>query len=657
MNDTKSSYKRMLSWREDFSALGSFRVPDMFDAAGDGITNDRAAVLAAHNAGGGYILLPMGKTYRISANLAVGVIIANGGMLSIDSGVTLTYDAVSGAPNISVFTGGGIARPSSYRYSLGHYDGATGTEKWNRMRRAFVANSKKTILIPAPLPSDPAYIADAYGSPSYKVTSPLLFNDPENNSTIWQECSLVATEDGLKALIEISTSQKCEDVYWNGLVIDGQDKAIDGIRAHGGARFHWYGRSRITSVKQDGINWLNDLFPADEPLIQFLEAVRYGRHATSFEGKINKEISGLQLDYVFSNGARGIYCTAAVSGGRVTSLTLDAKLPDGVQSQRLTGYLPTLVYGINSVSGNGIGGTATAALDGSGNLVRFIITAGGAGFVDGETVVVTAALSHVHIAGIHRGTTVNRVHVVQSDEANSSGLVEAYDALVTVESTADGAPAQIVIEDVYSLNGKRTTLSARAGSGGSRNKIGKLTASKLHIPNMVQNVNPSSPTRYPIEVDNCSDLIVGPLGDSFPSAIAVSASNVDRAIFTGIPREHVLGNGRFMFDGVLSYYTTGLPTDTTASGVDSKPFSNLVALHTVTLISNKAYVYYSGYLVEGVGLIDINKGLLVDTATSTTAPSDTFGIPGTVTIILVNGSIFINNRTWISLSYKLNISP
>jgi hypothetical protein len=161
-------------------------------AVGDGSTNDRVALLAA-NSGNGRVHGDEGKTYRISADTTIGVFIANGAVIEVDSGQTLTVDQVISGNDVC-FTGAGTVVITSHFYNLAWFEGATANAKFDFLKKGLEINRQWTLYIPTPKPSDPAAIEiSGFGELAWDQTAPLIFGDPENNCTILMEGFLIAT--------------------------------------------------------------------------------------------------------------------------------------------------------------------------------------------------------------------------------------------------------------------------------------------------------------------------------------------------------------------------------------------------------------------------------------------------------------------------------
>lgn len=100
-----------------------------YGAKGDGVTDDTDSILAGANAAtslGARLVIPHGA-YRISqaATLSGSVVFA-GGLISVDSGVTLTITGHISAPPVQIFSGAGVVRP-----------GVTGTSGNMRVDRVY----------------------------------------------------------------------------------------------------------------------------------------------------------------------------------------------------------------------------------------------------------------------------------------------------------------------------------------------------------------------------------------------------------------------------------------------------------------------------------------------------------------------------------------
>lgn len=621
-------------------------------ATADGSADVSQQVAAANTANKGFIRLPAGARYRISSNISIGNIIAEGGVLVIDAGVVVTFGSVIGADNVVVFDGAGIARHRGNKYSLGWYAGASGTAKWNAMRRAFVTSPNKTVIIPRPDSSDPAYAAAEYGSAGWSAPAPWIFDDPENNMTVHQEAPIVGTVYGQPCVVEFSPVNKTEDHRWYGLHIDGGNKARHGILAHGGARQQFYGLARINNCTGRPVEWLNDLWPADQMWFQELYVARYGDGirlvGTGANGSgINCLNNSSRIDRIVDNGARGLRATVTATAGAITAITVPTQFNGS--NQLLTGFEPGQTYYINGDASAGTGGynaTATATVNASTGVIdlsSFTITAGGAGFTTGDTVVITTAQNVIKYQGWHTNPHLAAVYNnVIAPQATCAG------PLVLLETSSVAGVQDGIFENIYSELRGRQMFASTAGAGVTT-VFHTYTLRNVRSIYAMQN-----PALSPVEMGWVRDGNYTEMARQTNNSVYINVGNNSTNIsFTGIPMERVSGvfGAGFYFDGEPGYFTTARGTDT--AGVTSmKPFSGFVSLRRITLISNTPNVWGEFLMVDDNTLITIAKGSLVE-------PRNNAGLSGTTStagnfgVSLSNGVFYHENRTGAAVRYKV----
>lgn len=326
--------------------------PGMFNASGGGVIDDAASVVSANSVYGIVTLYP-GMVYRVSSNISVGTIVNLGGVFSIDAGVALSYDCVSGDPNTVCFTGQGSARSRSASYSIGHYEGASLDKKWDMARRAFIANAFKEVHAYKPKASNPAALAEGVWALDNKV----IVDDPENLIDIFQHGPWGARSP-MQTMIEYSPAAKTENINWVlGLELDGRGIAVHGETIHGGARIHHQGYSAIVNVTGNPVNVINDLFPMDELWYQWLNLTDFGGIGLNISGGAGATagtgvVLGGGVDHLFFNGAKStatnIYkLSGNVDGFRILEITENTYPPAGL-------YEPTESVGL--VENNSYGG-------------------------------------------------------------------------------------------------------------------------------------------------------------------------------------------------------------------------------------------------------------------------------------------------------------
>ena len=207
------------------SAVRGLQVWETGDFHHDGIADDGAYLLGAGGAGGP-IMLTHGKTYRVSSNRTIGTVWAAGGVISVDAGVTLTVKGVVGPAASVIFSGLGIVETKTRTYSVAWFAGASLNEKWDMCRRSFLADQHYTCHWPRPDKTDAAAVlaTGAEGARGYmwRVTAPVVFDDPENNGTIISDAKLCVTAACDAALL-FSTANKTEEINFPvGLWVEGR---------------------------------------------------------------------------------------------------------------------------------------------------------------------------------------------------------------------------------------------------------------------------------------------------------------------------------------------------------------------------------------------------------------------------------------------------
>ena len=367
--ETGAVYQRVSTGGDlDYTGTGGLRLsvvvgaqslaPEAFSALGNGSANDAAAFVNARAKGIALTLLP-GKTYRISSSVTLGKLMNLGGVISIDAGVTVTYDDVIGPENVVCFSGAGIARSASEKYSLGHYSGASANEKWDFLRRAFVTNRLYYCRVPAPVPTDLAY----HGPNAWKVTAPLVFDDPENAGVFDCDAAFYVTSaTTIASVFHFSPVNKTEDIRFpQGLRIECNSKATDGIYIQGGARLIFDAEVVVGYPRRDGVNMSDMIAASDEVQFKFLRSVGYGRRVlTLYSNNIDRPILGFSVDYLFSNGG-STGCLGVTSiGGNVRQFRIEKLLENFFAPAGL--------------------------VDGTDCLVEFVVSAGG--FVPNRNVMI-----------------------------------------------------------------------------------------------------------------------------------------------------------------------------------------------------------------------------------------------------------------------------
>lgn len=635
--------------------------PLAFGAKGDGAADDTAALAAASLAGP--VRLPAGYVFR-SKSVNINRLIGDGGLIAID-GVTeqVTY-VCDGNHSVPMFTGTGIAKPRNNKYSVGWYNATTGDAALAFMNRCMTTSPRKVVVIPQLDPSDPRYKADEYGSPGWKMTNEWLWDDPQNNMRIDWQAPLVADRYGMECLIRVSSvGFKTEDQSSLSLHLDCSDKAMNGIVGHGGARQHFNLKSRITNPVRACVDWRNDLWPCDSIKFDYLSVGRYGTFAVNLEGRgpngtgINCINTGGDLPYIQDNGARGLYGTVtAVNNGAITGFTIDT-------GQRLTGFEPGSTYRINgyvkangSTPSAGFGATATATvgtltgiIDTStvniGAAIAPIVGSGGTGFEVGDKFIMTTAEASYRQRGWHDATIVGRVfHVV------GPPLVPPYDSLVQIMATTDGASRKCVIESLDSSvrNRRMLRVGAEAGATVFRHS---LTISDIH-----DEFAPQDTSHRVIDLAYMDDGTVSQLTRQTTSTVTIGVDNntVANVAFLGIPVERLSNTpAQCTFDGEAVYYITARATDS-AGQTPTKPFSGMVSLRRVTLVSNIPNVWGEFLMTDDNTLVTIGKGSLVEPRNNaglngTTSTAGNFGISAS------GGIIYHENRTGAPARYKVII--
>lgn len=656
----------MIGWKSSAAGAVTRTVADKlgehisaadFGAIGNGTADDTAAVVAA-NAATGYVNLLPGKTYRIASNASVKAIVPNGGCLTIDSGVTLTFDTVVGDPATVVFKGAGIAKPSTNNYSVGWYDGDYANLKWDFCRRGFSTGSQKMIVWPHPLASDPAASVSPDGSVTWKCSAPIIFDDPENESIVYTYGAFWAANPGMTCLFEFSPANKTEDITFPlPLTLDAGGHALDCMVMHAGARIQFHGIVNVTRAIRDGIYAPNDLSVGegrgfDEIYFKWLQGTNNGRwQALNIESSGGGAPYGFQADYIFNNGAKGLYGTAIVSGGTLTGITIPTNGPNG-SPQILTGYgYSGQTFAVYSLPGTGVGYGATATATLSGDAVTgFTVTAGGSGFVNGETICITSAPGIVRISGFTRALHIGRIFENQDTNSN---LVSISDQYMLVETASSGASQGLFIGPIQSIQGRRPALVTRDTTGSTVSSKHRFSVRGWRI------ANPMYDGGAVLRLGWTDEATVSDPPAAPPNTNIVDVTSAASSIrFQGLAREWVNGDGDCnTFDGWRMLYRTAMLTNTAISISDT--LANVaIGLRKIWgagfVDNNSTPIYFEG-LILGDNAIQITSASQQIVA-ATGSLTGTTGTSGKITISVASGRFYLENRYGTPLRIKAGIS-
>jgi len=659
----------------------AFVYPEDFGAKGDGVTDDSDSFALATSQG--VISLSDGKVYRISANIFVGFIANHGGVMSVDTGKTVMFDGVAGPLEVVCFAGAGKAKPTNNLYSVGWYAGASGNAKWDACRRSMEKGEQKYTVFPVLQSDDPA--AQVSGNAvAYKLTAPLIFDDPENQNNIYQYGSFYCAVAGMSAAIEYSPSFKTEDIYWRlGLRIDCGNNAIDGILAHGGARMQVFGQCDIARPIRHGANFTTDVVGVadfSEPKFDFLTCTGMGGQALHIEGVSPRTVLDMSVREVFTNGSRAIWATVtSVSSGAITAISIDANGPNGL-AQNLNGFgfpgqtfkIMARIGGTAGVTntGKGYGGAATPTIgqDGGGNptyiLTGLNLTAGGKYFVANEKVCLTSSDAVVNVAGLTRACEIGKIYEFQDDASN---LCPVSDAYMKVVATTGGSSHNLQIGNIATQQGNRRALVVADSSGGTAAKHRILFAGSFAVPAPVFDNIAIDATDNGALVD--LQWIEGGYLRAAPSAgaqelVVKLGSAVSNFALEGVDRERALGNGDGVtFDGKRIFYyasSTAIGDDKTVALRYRGTWTNAASvLKTVHYTSNNANHYFIGDIRDGMAQIELAKGpsTTVERINTSSPPGDGYGTDGNTTLSIneYNGYMYLSNRSGGALRAKILI--
>ena len=659
----------------------SWMSPAEFSADVTGVTDASAKIVTCNTASGGYVTLLAGQTYRVSANITINKIVAMGGLLSIDSGVTLIYDEVIGSVTRAVFTGAGIARNSRMVFRLGHYAGASADVRWAFMRQAFLTGVRQTVYFDAPSPGDAGYTTDSYGAPAWIVMAPMIVDDPDDNTTYWQECSFAAGTN-ITCFFNFSPFNKTEDIRWYGLCLDGMNLALDGLYGTGGARMHFFGRSRIANVLRDAVNKNCSLWAQDETHFDFLESAGFGRNVLNLTGDGNKSgnwnhIAGFRINTLFSNGARALYCTATVdtitnatySTGPMTGIALNSTKPDGTTQHTAGWYIPTslsaspgLVYQAYSISKTanstmpaGQGAVLTPVYNGSNVITGFTINSGGDGFQNGEVIVVTAHDSVASITGMTEHTLIDNLLESTGYSGSFTGLTGPYDALVSVYTNAYGGSRNMSLRDIGTYSSNVTRIKSTNGpldTTKSQYHTLNISAQKNDLNTRPRSINPSSVSRWFLEIGAIENgFITGSANDFVQSSAQIllgpNVQNVSLGQGFGADTFAQIGTvTNVSINGERVKYLTSM-LDQTVTSFDTSNIHSGIQMREVTLLSNTPNLSFKGNYVQGLGWVNIlYQGSLVNIDYGSVSQGATTGAAGQFTLYMQNDVILsLNNRT------------
>lgn len=291
-------------------------------AVGDGLADDTAALVAS----GPNLMLPPGRTFRVSTNASIGNILAAGGQITVDSGVTLTVSSVYGDDASVLFEGAGTVRTLDRRYSLGWFSGSTANAKWDFCRRGFVQDQRQVVLFPNPRSDDPACTTSFYGQPAWALNAPMYFGDPENEGIYYSE-AIFAAVPGFTgdAMVIFSQADKTEEIFFpSGLFLEAKSNANYCMRIRGGARIKFGSWTRCKYAAVAGVLWDNATAASD--LIEFdsLEVSGFGSYGidVTMASSTHTCIFG-RIGTLFTNGGFSGCLSLARFSGNIRSFTID----------------------------------------------------------------------------------------------------------------------------------------------------------------------------------------------------------------------------------------------------------------------------------------------------------------------------------------------
>lgn len=147
-----------------------------YGATGNGTADDSPAFAAADAAAPGIVIVSQG-TFRVSTNTTVhSDLLFEGGVITVDAGVTLTLQGAVIAPSRIIFKGAGVVNISDGIIDVTWYDGADGTAKWNFARRGLSNTGHHVFMFPQVGPQDPHAINTNMGW-AWSLSAPLLLDN------------------------------------------------------------------------------------------------------------------------------------------------------------------------------------------------------------------------------------------------------------------------------------------------------------------------------------------------------------------------------------------------------------------------------------------------------------------------------------------------
>lgn len=274
---------------------------------------------------GAVLAIYPGKTYLITENTSAGVLLNYGGTIDIAAGVVFTFEDVVGPDNRVLFTGQGVARSKSCRYSVGWFGDGDLADAWDFCRRGFQTNVLQTCVLPR----------KRDGS-SWVHTRPLLFDDPENRTVYTINCSITAAAE-MEAQMVFSPVNKTEDItFWGKIDLDGADLATHGVKIRGGARIRFMdflsGNRHLGDVLH--INPENEI-SVDQFYASMVYGVSHGGYTANIIGG-GGIILGLLIDHIFCNGVKPNGLGVANFEGFITGSTVKLVSENCVNSAGIT---------------------------------------------------------------------------------------------------------------------------------------------------------------------------------------------------------------------------------------------------------------------------------------------------------------------------------
>ncbi len=207
---------------------------------------DAVALAAAIVAigGEGTVFFPAGL-YNFSDNVSVPpdvlLDIAEGAVLTIESGKTLTVRGDIRAGDYVIFDGAGIVdvNEGCRHLNLAWFAGTSLDAKWDFARRGLINLYPYTAHVPHPRKDDPAAVYVSDGGRErwfWKLDAPMQFDDPENRGE-WTIDGHIQATTAMASMFVFSPTNKTEDlIFKTPILLDANSLADECVRINGGAR-------------------------------------------------------------------------------------------------------------------------------------------------------------------------------------------------------------------------------------------------------------------------------------------------------------------------------------------------------------------------------------------------------------------------------------